>query len=514
MKEATAADMRRIEQLAVERGDTYEDLMERAGKAAALWISSRADLHGLPVTVVCGRGNNGGDGLVLARYLCETADVTVVLAAGVPVTDTAALNHARLMPLTLRQGRTGPALTVLSWQEEPYLCSAAVREASVVVDCLYGIGFHGQLPAELVPLLHQMNDATGCKVAVDMPSGVSADGEEGDGDAFRAEYTLTFTASKVGLRAPESGQVEVLDIGISPRLVEQVLGQKTITESLVRGCFSPRPSDSHKGTFGRVVTVCGSYGMAGAAMLCIRAALRSGVGLVTAAVPRSVYPLLAPVIPEAVFLPLPEDAQGRLCREATEPLLRALQGASAVVVGPGLGRSEELTELVEAVLRRSPCPIILDADGINAVRPHMVVEEAVSAPLILTPHPGEMARLLDTLLSEVQQHRTEIARRFAEEYGVTLVLKGHHTLVAAPDRPLLQNETGNPGMATGGSGDVLAGLIGGLAAQGLSPYESAMCGVYLHGLAGDRAAARLSQHGMLPSDMIEELGGLFLNLEK
>ncbi len=514
MKEATAADMRTMEQLAVEQGDTYEQLMERAGKVAATWLATRPELAGLPVTVVCGRGNNGGDGLVLARYLCETADVTVVLAAGVPVTDTASLNHARLMPLTLRPGRTGAALTVLNWQEEPYLCSAAVREASVVVDCLYGIGFHGPLPGEMVPLLRQMNAAAGCKVAIDMPSGVSADTGEGDTDAFRAEHTLTFTALKVGLKAPESGQVTVLDIGIPARLTEQVLGQKTITEALVRLCFSPRPADSHKGTYGRVVAVCGSYGMAGAAMLCIRAALRSGAGLVTAAVPRSVYPLLAPAIPEAVFLPLPEDEQGRLSIEALRPLLETMEGATAVVVGPGLGRSEGLTQLVTAVCRRSPCPVILDADGINAVKPHMLLEEAVSAPLILTPHPGEMARLLETPLSEIQEHREEVARRFSQEYGVTLVLKGHHTLVASPGRPLLQNDTGNPGMATGGSGDVLAGLIGGLTAQGLSPYHAALCGVYLHGAAGDRAAARLSQHSMLPSDLLEELGGLFLNLEK
>ena len=438
----------------------------------------------------------------------------MVLAAGEPVTDTARLNFARLQPLTNRRGRTGPAVTVLDWQKEPYLCSAAVGDASVVVDCVYGIGFHGHLPTSLVPLMRQMNAATGYRVAVDMPSGVCADTGEADADAFQAEHTLTFTAAKVGLAAQPNGRVTVLNIGIPARITEQVLGQKSITETLVKSCFRARPLESHKGTFGRVVAVCGSYGMAGAAILCVRAALRSGVGLVTAAVPRSIYPILAPVLPEAVFVPLPEDETGRLSRDAIHPLLATLRGASAVVLGPGLGRSEELTDLVTAVCCHSPCPIILDADGINAVKPHMLVEEAVSAPLILTPHPGEMARLLDTSLTEVQQHRAEITRRFAEDYGVTLVLKGHHTLVAAPDRPLLQNDTGNPGMATGGSGDVLAGLIGGLAAQGMEPYQAAMCGVYLHGAAGDRAAERLSQHSMLPSDIIEELGSLFLNMEK
>lgn len=287
-----------------------------------------------------------------------------------------------------------------------------------------------------------------------------------------------------------------------------------ITKDLVAERFLPRPLDSHKGTYGRLLTVCGSYGMAGAALLCARGALRSGVGLLTAAVPERVYPLLAAAVPEAVFLPLPDTEDGTLSAAAAESLCRAVSGATAVVIGPGLGTGPDIAQVVSRVCRDSTRPVVLDADGINSLDSHILVEETVLAPLILTPHPGEMARLLGEPVDRVQRHRREIARRFVDQTGVTLVLKGHHTLVGAPGRPLLENLTGNPGMATGGSGDVLAGIIGALAAQGMDPYYAAMCGVYLHGVAGDRAAVRLSQHSLLPSDLIEELPDLFLQFEK
>ena len=362
--------------------------------------------------------------------------------------------------------------------------------------------------------MQQMNAAAGYKLAVDMPSGVSADSGEADEDAFAADYTLTFTTHKVGQSASQCGQVERLDIGIPEDIVQQVLGYQTVTAEMVAARFRPRPLDSHKGTFGRLLAVCGSYGMAGAAQLCVRGALRSGVGLVTAAVPRSVYPLLAGSLPEAVFLSLPETDMGAVSIAAGEPLRQAVSGATAVVVGCGLGTGEAQTELVRQICRYSTRPVVLDADGINSITPHILVEETVSAPLILTPHPGEMARLLDLSVDTVQRHRWEIARRFADEYGVILVLKGHRTLISAPGRPVLENTTGNPGMATGGSGDVLAGVIGSLAAQGMDPYYAAVCGVYIHGAAGDRAAERLSCHSMLPTDLIEELPNLFLQFEK
>lgn len=286
-----------------------------------------------------------------------------------------------------------------------------------------------------------------------------------------------------------------------------------ITQERVAACFSPRDAQSHKGTYGNLLTVCGSYGMAGAALLCARAALRSGVGLLTAAIPESVYPLMAGVLPEAVYQPLPQTACGRLSSDALPALLQSAARADAIVMGCGLGRGEEVSALVAEILRHHVCPLVLDADGINAISAHTLVEEMGTSLRILTPHPLEFSRLSGIPIEEIQRDRVGAARRFADTYGVIVVLKGHHTVLAAPDREPLINPTGNAGMATGGSGDVLAGIIGSLAAQGMDAYDAAMCGVYLHGAAGDAAAARLSQHGMLPSDMIEELCHLFLKLE-
>lgn len=285
------------------------------------------------------------------------------------------------------------------------------------------------------------------------------------------------------------------------------------TKEYVAAHLPPRVADSHKGTYGTLLTICGSYGMAGAALLCARGALRSGVGLLRAAVPQSVYPLLVDALPEAVFHAVSER-NGCFSAGAVPAIDEALATADAVVVGCGMGRGEGQTAVVRHILSHSAVPIILDADGINAVTPHILTEETRTAPLILTPHPGEMARLMGISTAEVQADRVAVARTLAREVNAVVVLKGHHTLIAAPNGETASNPTGNPGMATGGSGDVLAGIIGALVAGGLPPYEAAVCGTYLHGAAGDMAAAKHSQHGMLPTDLIEELGSLFLQFEK
>ena len=274
----------------------------------------------------------------------------------------------------------------------------------------------------------------------------------------------------------------------------------------IKALFSPRENDTHKGTYGTVLSVCGSYGMAGAAFLSAKAALRCGAGLVVAAVPQSVYPLLAPMLPEAVFAPYDEA-------KATVSVVPRLKKATALLCGCGLGQSREAAELTAALLCEAECPIVLDADGINIVARHIHSLEAVKAPLVLTPHPLELARLLDCSVSEIQANRESVAKRAAQQFNAVVVLKGYRTVVATPSGDTFINPTGNPGMAVGGSGDVLAGMIVSLLAQGFTPWDAARAGVYLHGAAGDAAAARLSQHAMLPSDMLDELGALFLKLE-
>lgn len=283
-----------------------------------------------------------------------------------------------------------------------------------------------------------------------------------------------------------------------------------ITEQAVRRCLRPRGQDAHKGQFGRALLVVGSYGMAGAAILAARGALRCGVGIAEIAVPHRIYPIVASAVPEAVFS-LYDDSDPS---DAVSCIADALRRADAVLIGCGLGRTPLTEALVDAVIRHARCPIILDADGINVFAAHILVPENARTPLILTPHAGEMARLTGLTAEQVQANRERIAAEFSARHGVWTVLKGHGTLIASPDGELWRNPTGNAGMATGGSGDVLAGMTVGLAAQGMPPCDTALCAVYVHGAAGDRAAAALSERAMLPSDLIDRLSEVFSHFEK
>ena len=275
-------------------------------------------------------------------------------------------------------------------------------------------------------------------------------------------------------------------------------------------CFPPRPLDSHKGTFGTLLSVCGSYGMAGAAILSARAAGRVGTGLVIAAVPESIYAPAAASVPEVVFEVFPHSDAATCLRQLQQPL----QKASALLVGCGLGNTPYAAQLVQGLLGVTKCPVVLDADGINVAARHISILETAHPPLILTPHPKELARLLDCSVEQIQADRVSAATTAATRFNATVVLKGHGTIVTQPDGVVYINESGNPGMAGAGSGDVLAGMIAGLLSQGLSARDAARCGVYLHGAAGDLAAARLSQHALLPTDILDELGTLFLQLEQ
>lgn len=280
----------------------------------------------------------------------------------------------------------------------------------------------------------------------------------------------------------------------------------------VADCFQKREADSHKGTYGTLLTVCGSYGMAGAAVLCAKAAYRSGVGICACATPKSVYPIVASAVPEAVFLPLDTDENG-LSLSNLADIRRFQRRASAMVIGCGVGTGENTVQAVHTLFQQATVPLVVDADGINALSLHIPVRET-EAPLILTPHPAEMARLLACSVEEVQRDRDRAAVQAATKLHAIVVLKGHRTVIADEQGILWHNESGNAGMATAGSGDVLAGIIGGLLAQGFSPHDAAICGVYLHGAAGDLMAERLSQQSLMASDLIDGLPPLFLQLEQ
>lgn len=281
----------------------------------------------------------------------------------------------------------------------------------------------------------------------------------------------------------------------------------------IADCFQKRAADSHKGTYGTLLTVCGSYGMAGAAVLCAKAAYRSGVGLCACATPKGIYPIVASAVPEAVFLPLDTDENG-IDLSALTAIHRFQKRATAMVIGCGLGTGENTVLAVHTLLQQATVPVVLDADGINALSLHIPVRETGAPPLILTPHPAEMARLLGCSVEQVQQDRDAAAVKAASMLRAVVVLKGHRTVIADESGVFWHNESGNAGMATAGSGDVLAGMIGSFLAQGFSPRDAAVCGAYLHGAAGDLMAERLSQQALMASDLVDGLPPLFLQLEQ
>lgn len=511
MKVLNAQQTRKLEAEAVNGTITYLQLMENAGAASARFLCKRFEVSNKRVVVLCGKGNNGGDGFVVARHLCaQGAQVVVVLAEGEPGTDSARAMFEKLEECSVK---------LVRYWEQPEVLAPMLDATDFVVDAIYGIGFHGAVPEALVPLFVVVKSCSATILSLDIPSGVICDTGAVEGVCIPAAYTVTFTTLKNGhLLQPGKnfcGQTAVVPVGIEASFVEKQASSLEIIETThVRQTIPVRKPESNKGTYGRLLCVCGSIGMAGAAGMSIRAALRCGVGLIDAALPAPIYPIVASKAMEPVYTLLQLQQDGTYSSASIEAFKQALSKCSACLIGCGIGKGLAAASVLKIVLSESKVPVILDADGINILAEHIDILKDVKVPVILTPHPGEMARLLKTTVQQVQAHRLQAARNFAVKYHVTVVLKGAGTLVATPKGKVYLNTTGNAGMAKGGSGDVLAGMISAFAAQGVSPVKAAVGCVHLHGLAGDRCAQELSQTAMLPTDMIEKLPELFLELER
>ena len=499
-------EMRNIEKAAVRSGGSMASLMEKAGAAVAdLATRTAAEKKLKNITVLCGKGNNGGDGFVIARFLSLMFDVSVVIANGEPESDLAKLNY-NLVP---------DKVNVFRFYENYEESVNVIENADMLIDAIYGIGFRDCLDpgsAEIVQLSNQNKKAV--RIAVDTPSGIICNTGEIPGNCFHADYTVSFTALKpLHVLYPSidyCGKITVANIGIPATIVQQFMyAMKTTDEFIAEHPLPERSKSAHKGTNGTLLSICGSYGMAGAAILSGMAALRSGVGILKAAVPKSIYPIAASQLTEAVFMPLEENGGLISISEYDRLLLEIMEKSNAVLIGCGLGVNEDITRLVSDIIVSSTKPIVLDADGINAIVPNIDVLRRSAVPVILTPHPGEMARLAGTSTIHVQTDRYRTARDFASEYGVTVVLKGADTIIALPDGNVYVNLTGNNGMARGGSGDILAGITASFLAQGMSHDEAAVNAVYYHGLAGDQCAEKYSRRSMLPRDVIEELKYIF-----
>ncbi|MBQ7541821.1 MAG: NAD(P)H-hydrate dehydratase [Clostridia bacterium] len=507
MKIFTEQQMRRAEQAAADGGMAFLRLMENAGSACAAEI--RTHLRpGRKTVILCGKGKNGGDGFVIARKLAEAGfSAVVLLVYGKPTDEDALYMFGKLSGTTVH-------VFDLTQNDAP---RRLIGEADILVDAIFGIGFHGEADETLSALFREINDAKGKVFAVDLPSGLECDSAEVRGETIRADYTLAISAGKpchvLLPAAKRCGTVVPVRIGVEDTHYKNApYHAYTFSKKEARAAFPKRPAVSNKGDFGKVLCICGSVSFAGAAALAAESALRSGAGLVYAAFPQSAYPAISAKLTEAVLLPMPEDSEGRFAASAIPRILGAMQGVQAIVLGCGLGQSAGTRELVEAVLLHAACPVILDADGINLIRGNIDILRKAKAKLILTPHPGEMARLLGCSVEQVQRDRVGTASAFAAEYGVTLVLKGANTVVASPKGgAVFLGTTGNSGLAKGGSGDFLAGLMGGFAAQGVR--FAAETAVYIHGLCGERTAKRYSMRGMLPTDCICELPDVLSEFE-
>ena len=452
------------EKAAIRSYITEEKLMENAGTAAANFIINEVCVKDKKVAVVCGKGNNGGDGLVIAK---------VLIAAGAKV-------------------------TVIRTTEEDF-SAENLMASDIIVDAIFGIGFKGEAKGKEKELIDLINSSDAYVFSVDLPSGLECDRGTVSGSTVKADCTLTFEALKPCNILPPAnaycGKIETFKIGISEDIINNT---PAVCRAIDKPSLPKRDKNSHKGTFGSALIVAGCYGMPGASILAARAALRSGVGKLYAVCPPENYLALAVAVPEAVLVLADIE-------EDTKPIFENLKVADSVLVGPGLSVGEKRKEVIKELLLSANVPIIVDADGINCLASDIDFIKKVKTDVIFTPHSAEMARLTGLSVAEVEQNRIEVAKRFATEKGVYLCLKGANTLVATPTGKLYVNLTGTPALATAGSGDVLSGIIVSLLAQGLDTLSAVTAAVYIHGEAGQRAAKILGESGIIASDIIENL---------
>ncbi|HWQ71263.1 MAG TPA: NAD(P)H-hydrate dehydratase [Desulfitobacteriaceae bacterium] len=511
MRLVNSQQMRRLEDRAIKDfGIPSILLMENAALAVVREIcqhfsSKKQNLVGLKAVVLAGKGNNGGDGLAIARHLTIIGlEVTVfLLAKPQDLTGDAKLN------LQLFTGTEGKLL-VIEDEKQRRLARFAFSQADVVVDALYGTGLRGAMPSVAEEYIEEINQTKAWVVAVDIPSGVEADTGKVYRLAVRANLTVTFGLPKLGHflgRGPEfCGQVIVDAISIPPKYFRnEEISNFILTDKDMQAIIPKRRLQGHKGTHGKGILAAGSLGMSGAAILAGRSALRTGLGLLQIVTPKGVVPVVANGVIEGTVWPASGEAN--LDAEAWPVIEEHCQGAQALALGPGLGLKDQFSSVLEKVIQNITSPVVLDADALNliALKPGILAMRKGRGPLILTPHPGEMARLCNLSTTEVQKNRLELAVNKAVEWGAVVVLKGAVTIVAAPDGRAFINPTGNPGLGTGGTGDVLTGSILGLLAQGVKPLEAACLAVYLHGKAADILAEEYGWSGFTASELADTL---------
>jgi NAD(P)H-hydrate epimerase len=513
MKIVTAEEMQKIDHAAINNyGIPGISLMERAGEACADAIISRfLTVPQKSAIIVAGKGNNGGDGYVIARRLHAVGWVVsvVVLTQRHDISGDAAVNLDKLP--------NDVSLTFCNDDESLVNALSDVGQYTLVVDAILGTGIKTEISGKYLQAIKLINSAGRPVIAVDIPSGVHGSTGEILGAAISADLTITFAAAKLGHvlypGAVCTGELKVVDIGIPFEVMQCSKGYEFVDASSAATLLIKRSPVSHKGSFGHTLIVAGSTGHTGAAVLAGVSAVRSGAGLVTLAVPSSLNPIFEVKTTETMTLPIDDEGRGYLRKESLTHILTGLASKDVVAIGPGLSRQPETALLVQALIGAVSLPMIVDADGLNAISENVsVLGQRAASVVVLTPHPGEMARLTGLSIAEIEADRIGIAVKFALLHKVYLILKGARTIIASPEGDVAINGSGNPGMASGGMGDVLTGIIASLIGQGYAPFNACKLAVFVHGYAADLIVRERGEIGLLATDVLENLPVVFHRL--
>jgi NAD(P)H-hydrate epimerase len=516
----TSERMREYDRYAIEKfGIPGIILMENAGKGVVEAISSQyGSLAGKKFTIVCGKGNNGGDGFVVARHLHRLGAIVEVnlLARVNDVKADAKVNLDILLKLAKNKAVSNRLKVVQISQSKS---SIRLPQSDFIIDAIFGTGFNGEITGLYKKVIEAINKSASIKIAIDVPSGLNSDTGLVKTVAVNADFTITMGLNKHGLILSKSndyvGVVKVVDLGVSLDLnVPTKVATFLVHQEDVKNILPARPLTTHKYDIKKIFVLAGSRGFTGAAAMTANSALRSGGGLVILGTPKSVYPILARKLTEVMVDPLEETEQGTISLVAKMKIQEKVDWADILVIGPGLSKNEETRQIIQEIVSTSGKYMLVDADGLSAIPIDSPVWKTKSKKkLILTPHVGELSRLINISSQEIEDGRIEIAREYAKRVNVTLVLKGAPTVTASPSGKVYVNSTGNPGMATAGTGDVLSGIIAGLLAQGMDQDSAAYGGVYLHGLAGDLAKERFGEKSLMAMDLYEKLPEAFRQIE-
>lgn len=508
MRAVTAEVMQELDRRTImDYGISGIELMESAGAHVADIVRARFELCGpSTVLILAGKGNNGGDGFVVARLLAEAGWRVSLLLFGDVFTGDARTNFERLpanvLQIRLPQNYIEPLTDIL-------------ESSTIIVDAIFGTGLKSGLDTLCAGVADAVNRCNKPVVAVDIPSGVDATTGRVPSIAIRADITVTFAAAKTGHflypGAEFVGELVVVDIGIPDELMKQTSSVTFIDNVYASKLVKIRSRTAHKGSYGHCLIIAGSSGKSGAAVLAANSAMRSGAGLVTLAVPAGIHAIAEAKTTEVMTASLPDSPGGTLSSDAVEDILCLADNKDAVAIGPGLGSDENTTSIIRRLLSHLSVPLVLDADALNAIAgdTECLSSSILSPAVILTPHPGEMARLAGVSIADIEQNRIGAAQSFATANNCFLLLKGARTVIAAPDGRLSINSSGNPGMASGGMGDVLTGVIVALLGQGYEPFTACCLGAYCHGMAGDLAAAEKGEIGLIATDVQESLAYAF-----